>query len=125
MTDVIRFNKKGGPIVAEATCGQAQQGSYTLTLWEAEENTVVMEKKGNFLNSDDDSYELPKPNGKNEGRLLQCSFRIALIPPINKYAVSVKVTQDGKTLGVVSKSGASDQPTVPVDLFAELRAEGS
>jgi hypothetical protein len=124
MAQSVRFKSDGGAIVAEITCGHSQEGSYGLLLWEANTNTIVMEKRGNFFNTDDDAYELPKPNEKNHGRLVECIVTVVLTPPIKKYAVFLKFRQGGKTLGTVSSSGESDQPMVTLDLFASLEAQG-
>lgn len=121
--ETVRFRKSGGPIVAEITCGHAQEGAYTLFLWEKDSNSIVMEKKGNFLNPEDDAYELPRPVKQNDGRLLECLTTVVVTPPIHKFAVFLKISQDGKKLGVVSASGESDQPAVTVDLFARLVTE--
>ena len=122
--EIIRFRKGGEPVMVEVTCGHAQEGAYALLLWEREENKVVMEQRGNFINTDDDAYELPKPNTRNAGRLVECLCSVVITPPIDKYAVFLKFTQDGKRLGVVSASGESTQPAVMVDLFARLEIEG-
>jgi hypothetical protein len=119
----VRFKKNGGPIVADIKCGYAQPGAYTLLLWEANVNQVVMEKKGNFLNPDDDSYELPLPNELNHGRLLDCLTTVVITPPIKDYQIDLKISQDGKILGVETGSGRSDAITVLVELFVKLEAE--
>lgn len=121
--EVIRFKKGGPPLVAEVTCGYAQEGAYALYLWEAGTNAMVKKWRGNFLNPEDDAYELPKPNSKHDGRLVECLTTIVVTPPIKKYAVFLKVSQGGSKLGVVSASGETDQPAVTVDLFAKLEAE--
>ncbi len=116
----IQFAKEGGPVVAEVTCGQAQEGSYNLLLWEAERNLIVKQYPGNFMNPDDDSYDLPTPNQANDGRILECLTTVVVTPPIKKYAVSLTLSQDGRRLGVVKAVGETDQPSQIVDLFAQL-----
>jgi len=116
----IQFAKEGGPVVAEVTCGQAQEGSYNLLLWEAERNLIVKQYPGNFMNPDDDSYDLPTPNQANDGRILECLTTVVVTPPIKKYAVSLTLSQDGRRLGVVKAAGETDQPSQIVDLFAQL-----
>jgi len=120
---VIKFKKSGGPIIAEISCGYAQPGAYTLYLWEANENKIVMKKKGNFINSDDDSYELPNPNEHNNGRILDCLSTVVITPPIKDYNVELKVSQDGNILGSEAASGQSDSPSITVRLFVQLEAE--
>jgi len=116
----IQFAKEGGPVVAEVTCGQAQEGSYSLLLWEADRNLIVKQYPGNFINPDDDSYDLPTPNQANDGRILECLTTVVVTPPIKKYAVSLTLSQDGRRLGVVKAAGETDQPSQTVDLFAQL-----
>ena len=122
MTEVI-FRKDGGPIVAEVKCGYAQAGAYNLLLWEADINKVVMRQEGNFINPDDDSYQLPTPNEDNDGRIVDCLATINLTPPIKDYQVDLKIYQDDKELGVDRASGQSDATTVTVRLFKTLKSD--
>ncbi|MEO8448435.1 MAG: hypothetical protein ABI647_01520 [Gemmatimonadota bacterium] len=100
-----RFDPAGGPLSAQVSSGFAQPGSYTLFLWELNENTIVMEKAGNFLNSDDDEYQLPGTNAQQDGRYAQALVTVAITPPELHYAVALSVIQDGKTLATDLKSG--------------------
>jgi hypothetical protein len=122
--ETIRFRKDGEPVIVEVTCGHAQEGAYAILLWERDENKILMEKRGNFINTDDDAYELPKPNAGNAGRLVECICTVVITPPIDKFAVFLTFTQAGRNLGVVSASGESSEPAVTVDLFATLEMEG-
>lgn len=116
----ITFNPNGGTISVTLSAGQAQTGSYEFRLWEAGSNQIVMQQQGNFLNDEDDTYELPTPNGQNNGRLIQGIVVIALLPPNNNYSAAMTVKQDGATLGEVPISGSSDQPSVILNLYATL-----
>lgn len=118
----ITFNTNGGPISVTLSAGQAQTGSYEFRLWEANSNQIVMQKQGNFLNDEDDTYQLPTPNAQNDGRLIQAVIVIAILPPINAYSASMTVAQDGKTIGEVPISGTTDQPSVILNLYATLTA---
>jgi hypothetical protein len=102
---VARFNPQGGPIRARVSCGFAQPGAYDVFLWEAGKNEIVMEKKGNFLNADDDEYDLPGSNAKHDGRHVQALVTVAITPPELHYAVALSVSQDGATLATDLKSG--------------------
>lgn len=117
------FKNDGGPISVELTVGNAQTGSYILKLWEATVNQIVDEKKGNFLNIEDDNYTLPTPNSANNGRRVQAIITVALIPPMNKYSASMTITQDGNQLVQIPISGTSDQPSVTLNLFTALQAD--
>ncbi len=120
----IEFNKDGGPVVAEVMSGHAQPGSYTMLLWEANENKIVMKEKGNFINPDDDSYNLPTPNEVNDARIVECISTIAITPPEKQYNVTLKISQDGAKLDSVNDEGESDSATVTVDLFVKLKKKG-
>lgn len=118
----ITFNENGGPITVTVSAGQAQPGSYVFRLWEANTNQPVLQKQGNFLNDADDSYELPTPNSENNGRMIQAILTVAPLPPNDNYSSAITVVQDGKTIGEVSLSGSSDQPSVILNLYATLTA---
>ena len=118
----VGYNRDGGPIVAEIKSGYAQPGSYGFLLWEANANRIVMEKKGNFINSDDDSYPLPTPNEANHERIAECVATVAITPDIKNYRIDLIVSQDGGELGRVFKEGESDGPTVMVDIFVQLES---
>lgn len=118
----VTFNPGGGPLVADIRCGFAQPGAYTLLLWESNQNLVVMEKRGNFINADDDAYELPTPTAQNDGRLAECIATVVVTPPIKDYVVSLVISQDGRELGADTATGQSDGGVVPIDLFVNLRA---
>lgn len=130
--ETVSFNLNGGPLKAEVASDFAQPGSYTLLLWEAEQNLLVgwppdgeQKPSGNFINTDDDRYDLPGPVDENDGRLLECLATIVVTPPLNDYAVSVKILQDGHVLGGDTKSGTgADFETVVADLFVLLVSEG-
>jgi len=117
----ITFNKEGGPIIAEVTSGFAQPGAYGLKLWEKGVNQVVMRQEGNFINDDDDAYPLPEPNELNDGRLIQSVVSLTILPPINEYNVTLKISQDGKELGSVSVSNKTSEQSVILNLFATLK----
>lgn len=117
---IISFNKDGGPICVTVSAGEAQTGSYEFRLWEADKNDVVMKKSGNFNNSDEDTYELPTPNDLNIGRQVQAIVVLALLPPSNDYSATMSVMQDDEELGKVTMEGSSDQPSVSLNLYAEL-----
>jgi hypothetical protein len=120
---IVKFNKSGGPIKAKVTCGHAQPGAYTLLLWEADKNRIVMEKKGNFINPDDDSYKLPIPNKGNNGRIIDCLSTVVITPPIQDYKIGLQITQDDKVLEEEIVSGRSEQLTISVEMFLKLLAK--
>jgi hypothetical protein len=121
---IIEFDKDGGPVVAEVNSGYAQPGSYTLLLWEANQNKVIMEEKGNFINSDDDFYSLPTPNEANDSRIVECISTVSITPPIKQYNIALRISQDDGELGSENTEGSTDSPTVTVDLFIQLKQKG-
>ncbi len=118
------FRTDGGVVQANITSGFAQQGSYSLILWKADENKPVSgyPKLGNFINTDDDRYDLPRPNRVNDGRLVESLVTVALARPVKKYAVALEILQDNKVIGSDTADGESDEPTVTLDLFVQLKA---
>ena len=105
---IAKFAPAGGAISARVSSGFAQPGSYTLFLWEANQNKIVMEREGNFLNSDDDEYPLPTPNAAHHGRHVQALVTVAITPPERHYAVALTVLQDGKLLASDPKTGVGE-----------------
>lgn len=119
----VKFNQSGGPVVAEIRCGHAQPGSYSFTLWEANENKKVMREAGNFLNPDDDAYELPAPVDDNHDRIVEFLGNVVITPPIQDYQVDVIISQDGAELGRDTDKGKASG-TKPFDLFLILKRGG-
>jgi hypothetical protein len=121
--NVARFDPAGGPLSATITSGQAQPGSYSLLLWEAHANQVLLEERGNFINSDDDSFKLPLPNGRNDHRIVECIATAVITPPIKDFALRLSISQNDKEIGVDQLIGKSTAPTVTADLFILLEAQ--
>ncbi|HEX8321562.1 hypothetical protein [Longimicrobium sp.] len=119
------FNPNGGPIIAEVTPGSAAVGSYTILLWEANANLVVMRRDGNFINTADDAYTLPEPNEHNDGRIVECIATVVITPPVDTYNVDLVIRQDGNEIGGDSASGSDASGTVTVDLFVQLNGGGA
>jgi hypothetical protein len=115
------FDPAGGVLTATITSGQAQPGSYELLLWEANSNTILMDERGNFLNDDDDTFELPLPTTANDGRLVECIATAVITPPITNYALRLSIKQDGVEIGCDLAADKATTPTVTADLFVTLR----
>ncbi|MEP6732502.1 MAG: hypothetical protein ABJE10_17790 [bacterium] len=115
-----KFNPTGGPIQVSVKCEPNRNGSYTIFLWEAEKNQIVKEFSGNFINSDDDTYELSTPNGDHAGRLVEAMVVVAIPAGLGPSDVTLSITQDGAEL---QHDGASVPPGSPgqlVDVFIKL-----
>lgn len=118
--ETAKFKKSGGPIEVEIKAGYAQPGTYSLFLWEANVNEVIFEKKGNFINTDDDKYQLPLPNEKNDGRIIDVGITFVLTPPIEDFYGEVIVTQDGEIIGKDSVQGSSSEQTKSIKILIQL-----
>lgn len=120
---IAKFKKGGGTITVEIRGGYAQPGSYSLFLWEANVNKIVLEAKGNFINTDDDKYSLPVPNEANNGRIIDVGITFVLTPPINNYYGEVIVSQDGIVIGKDFQGGSSTDQTLSLKLLVKLEQE--
>ncbi len=119
-TKTVEFNKAGGPVTVEVRCGQAQDGAYIITLWNR--NSIAERHEGNFLNTDDDAYELGGTAEGHDGHTVQCKAEINIEPGNPRYALTLQVRQDGAVLDVVEESGTAAEGTLKaVNLFAELK----
>jgi hypothetical protein len=118
----VVFDPDGGPLVAEVQSGFAQPGSYTVYLWEAHANKVLMKARGNFINTDDDAYKLPRPNIQNEDRLVECIATVSITPPLRDYNLRLSIMQDGREIGFDEATGKAADPTATADLFVQLES---
>jgi len=118
--NVAKFNPTGGPITATVASGFAQPGSYTLFLWEAHANKIVLSARGNFINSDDDTYKLPLPNPQNQDRIVQAIDTVGITLPIRNYDLRLTIHQDGGDIGEETVTGQAKDPSVTADLFLRL-----
>lgn len=120
---IAKFKKNGGPIIVDIRAGYAQPGTYSLFLWEANVNKIVLEAKGNFINNDDDKYPLPLPNDLNDGRIIDVGLTFVITPPINNYYAEVIATQDGTIIGKDFLGGSTTDPTKSLKLLVKLQKE--
>lgn len=120
----VSFDAGGGPLVAEVRSGFAQPGSYTILLWEADANLVVMRRDGNYINTADDAYPLPMPNPHNHGRIVECISTVVVTEPVTDYRIDLLILQDGQVIGGDSASGSNASGAVTVDIFVQLQAGG-
>jgi len=121
--NTIKFHRGGGPVSVKISAGYAQPGAYTLIVWEANSNAIVLQKKGNFINAEDDVYFLPTPVDVNQGRIVDCLVTVVITPPIRDYAISLELNQDGKKLHDERVAGQTDDPHLSARLFVKLEGE--
>lgn len=116
------FKRTGGAITVGVTCRPRRDGRYTITLWEAEVNEVVAPSpwSGNFVNSDDDTYRLPRPNARNDGRLLECLATISVPPEVRPSRLTLFVEQGGVRLAEVFQDIPPDSPAGEALVFIQL-----
>ncbi len=114
------FDPHGGPIKAEVRCEPNRDGSYSLTIWDAGENSIVKRWKGNFINTDDDQYELPGNSQDHKGRLLEALVVVAIPAGVGPSVVSLTVDQDGNRLAKESTQVPPASAGAVADLFIEL-----
>jgi hypothetical protein len=117
------FDPKGSAILVDVACDPQRDGSYDLILWEKDKNRVVREWKENFINCDDDRYPLPRPNSRNEGRLIEGMVVVAVPPGAGPSTISVTVSQDGRTLATEQADVPPNSPGALVDLFITLKRQ--
>jgi hypothetical protein len=118
----ISFDRDGLALSAEVKLGFAQEGAYILTLWSG--NQITERWEGNFLNSDDDAYDLSGNAADYDGRILQARFEIGIVPPIDQYAATLVLTQGEQVLDTIEEQGnANGQTFVGVNLFAILKTQ--
>jgi hypothetical protein len=115
-----RFNPQGGPIVAAVTCVPRRDGSYTLTLWNHNENAFGLRVSGNFINTADDSFTMSTPNSQHNGRLLEVIATVAVPPGTGGSDVCLIVLQDGAELARDCSPIPPNSPAGMADLFVEL-----
>lgn len=118
-----KFNSQGGRIWVAISCDPNRNGSYTIILWEANANKVVKKYPGNFINTQDDRYELDAPNSAHDGRLLEAMVVVAIPGGVGPSAVTMIVSQDDIELARESASVAPGSPGQLVDLFVRLEAK--
>lgn len=121
--EIAQFKIDGGAIFVEVKSGYAQPGSYSLFLWEANENKVIQKNEGNFINSDADKYQLPQPNSENNNRIVDVGLTFVLTPPIKYYFAELIITQDGNKIGGDQEQGATDDRTKSLKLMVQLQQE--
>lgn len=105
-TKNIIFQKDGQPLKVNFVFKGIIGASYAFTLWGAKTNDVIMEKKGNNLNDDDDHYDLPLPVDANTGRLIELSTLLKGLDEKGKYKITIEVYQGDQLIGSEEESGS-------------------
>lgn len=98
----IPFDHHGGVISILIEYQGLVAASYTYTLWEANSNDIVAQRKGNNQNPEDDRYNLPSPATVNTKRLIDVHSTVkGLYEHENEgnYKVIITIFQDGIEIG--------------------------
>lgn len=119
---IATFDPLGGAIEVATSCDPNRNGSYTIILWEANTNKVVKKYPGNFLNTDDDAYDLDSPNSAHDGRLLETMVVVAIPSGVGPSDVSMTVSQNGAELARDHHLVEPGSPGQLVDLYVELKS---
>lgn len=117
---IARFDPAAGALAVGVECDPNRNGSYTIMLWEADTNRIVKRYPGNFINSDDDEYELDLPTSAHAGRLVEAMVVVAVPPGVGPSEVSLSVSQNDHLLAKESQLVPPGSPGQMVDLFVEL-----
>jgi hypothetical protein len=120
--EIARFDPAGGPVVVELSCTPRRDGSYSLTLWDANENKRVKRWNGNFINPSDDRYELSPPASDHDHRILESIVVVAVPPGVGPATVSMTVSQDGQELARAPQDIPPSSAGGVADLFVKLEA---
>jgi hypothetical protein len=113
------YSSSGGPLTAEVTCAPKRDGSYSLTLWKADENAFAKRWEGNFINTDDDSFKLPGALASQDGRLVEAMCVIAVPHGASRTKATLVIRQDDHELARIAKV-VPPGPGSLVDLFVQL-----
>lgn len=107
MIKTIKFDPDGEDLKVVFTFEGLIVASYAYTLWEANSNNQLIYEKGNNQNPADDSYIIPPPVIKCDGRLIQLRTEFKALDPDNvkKYTITAEVFQGDKSLGKDQDSG--------------------
>lgn len=122
--NTIPFKSSGDPISVEVSFGYAQVGAYDLFLWDATGNEKLQLGEGVNTNQLPDVYQLPQPNSKNDGRLVDCIATVIAPNPIpgQRYRVDMIVRQGNTECGRESDEGAVDRKSISIRLAVKLVA---
>lgn len=120
MIEVVEYDPGGGPIRARVFGDHGQAGSYTLFQWKAHENVILLERKGNFINSQDDAYDLDE--GDHESQVVEALVTCVVLPGIQRYGAHLQILQGGAEIGHVREADVAAPGTKTADLFCQLKA---
>jgi hypothetical protein len=106
---VVKFNKKGGPVTIEFVVGHAQWGRFKSVLWDPKGHNGKPVGEGVNTDQVPDVWPLPEKPSKLHGSLVswECAIGPLGTSKGELYSLSVRLAQDGQALpgGVILDSG--------------------
>jgi len=105
----LKISTETAPLTIEIHYFGLLTASYVYSLWEKDSNLKVDSKQGNNLNGDDDIYQLPVPNTRNLGRLIEVFSTLNNPEAESKpETVALKIIQNGDLLFTDEKPSGVD-----------------
>ncbi|MEM9298933.1 MAG: hypothetical protein AAGA64_11140 [Bacteroidota bacterium] len=122
---VIEFDARSEhPLKIGVSFTDEISASYIIDVYEASSNDVVMTKRGNNLNPDDDIFKLPMPLIHNHNRIIEAniSFRSKDGSSSGTYKIDTTIYQGEQALGAASVSGSISDHVQRELLFLKLKS---
>lgn len=123
MPQTIHFDPSGGAPVVQLRCGNAQPGSYDVSLIDGTTCTVLEHWSGDFRSPARDAHTIQYPVANLDGTSLRLTSEVALMSPFNSATVFLTVSQNGKKLGTAFDTETSTESSVEVDMTVALCAK--
>ena len=122
MATTVTFDSNGGPLTMDIHCGFAQDGSYFVKEWVA--NDAIQKWEGDFNDPTPDRYELPGAASDHDGHKLQLRAEVSIVPPIMQHLIVFSIFQDGQLLHAEPDAGQHTQAVLwPVGIWLKLEGE--
>jgi hypothetical protein len=121
-TQTIHFDPTKGALTVQLLCGNAQPGSYDVSVLDPSMLNVLEHWSGDFQSPTSDRHTIKTPLAQLDGAYIRLTSEVALLPPYNTATVFVTVTQNGQKLGAPSDSETSTASSVEVDVTFALSA---
>lgn len=123
MIDIVEYDPDGDALKAHVSGDHEQPGSYTLFQWKANENVILLERKGNFINRQDDTHDLVP--GSHDGQVIEALVTCVVLPGVQRFGAHLRILQGDVEIGHVAEGGPAAPGTKTADLFCQLAARTS
>lgn len=124
--ETIHFKKSGEALFVKFTVkGGVLAAAYTLKLISADGRKEEGKYAGDNQQVDDDKFQLPKPVGLNNGRVIRCTvdfngLDLAMSPT---YDIAIELYQGTRFLGSVDAKGTLTKDDQDELIFVKLQGE--